>query len=279
MARFRRCSLAAIFTLGCLMAGGCPRREEAPAQSEGRQNPGIDPRPARRIGGEISGLHGAAARRPGEPEEVPAAAAIGPAVEEAAARGEVWAQTMLGKNQVTTARDEDALRAGAELLRKAAEQGDAEAQYELAALYAEGRGTEQDMDLALLWGKKAAAQGYVAAQFSVGRTLIESKEPANKAEALVFLRRAATARDRTSAIFLATVLARGDFGVSKDEREAESVLKPMAEAGDAECQFALANLYRMGTTFQAGRELSAEWLKKAAAQGHPQATQALQSLR
>ena len=45
-------------------------------------------------------------------------------------------------------------------LRKAAEQGLAEAQYELGQMYANGRGVPQDDTLAEMWLRKAAEQGH-----------------------------------------------------------------------------------------------------------------------
>ena len=45
-----------------------------------------------------------------------------------------------------------------------AERGHVEAQYLLAGMYAEGHGTERDMELALQWYQKAAANGHSDAQ-------------------------------------------------------------------------------------------------------------------
>ncbi|CAK0744461.1 conserved hypothetical protein [Gammaproteobacteria bacterium] len=42
---------------------------------------------------------------------------------------------------------------------KAAEQGDADAQFNLGIMYAEGRGVAQDIREAALWLRKAAEQG------------------------------------------------------------------------------------------------------------------------
>ena len=43
--------------------------------------------------------------------------------------------------------------------RKAAEQGDADAQYNLGVKHANGEGAQQDLSTALTWMEKAAAQG------------------------------------------------------------------------------------------------------------------------
>jgi hypothetical protein len=50
-----------------------------------------------------------------------------------------------------------------------ANQGDADAQFNLALLYLHGRGTPQDMKQAVYWLTKAAEQGFVNAKYSLGQ--------------------------------------------------------------------------------------------------------------
>ena len=52
--------------------------------------------------------------------------------------------------------------------RKAAEQGDASAQYNLGVMYENGHGVEQDDEQAVFWYRKAAEQGYADAQYNLG---------------------------------------------------------------------------------------------------------------
>ena len=61
----------------------------------------------------------------------------------------------------------------------------------------------------------------------------------------------------------------------KDEKLAEELLKPQADKGDAESQFALASLYQFGETFAARRDEAQVWLQRAADQGHPKALEIL----
>ena len=158
---------------------------------------------------------------------------------------------------------------------RAANLGSADAQYELASMYAQGRGTVQNEDAAINWARKAAEQGHQEAQFSVGRVLMESKDSDAQAEAIRRLEAAAAKGHTKSAIFLATVLARGDFGVRKDEAKSELLLKDLANRGDAECQMALASLYKIGEAFADRRELAEEWLRRAAAGGNQKAAEIL----
>lgn len=53
-------------------------------------------------------------------------------------------------------------------LYKAAEQGDAKAQYNLGVMCREGRGVPQDNQQALSWYRKAAEQGHIDAQYNLG---------------------------------------------------------------------------------------------------------------
>ena len=52
--------------------------------------------------------------------------------------------------------------------RKAAEQGDADAQFNLGLMYHNGQGVPQDHAEAARWSRKAAEQGHAGAQFNLG---------------------------------------------------------------------------------------------------------------
>ena len=56
----------------------------------------------------------------------------------------------------------------AERIRKAADQGNADAQFRLGMRYYFGRGVQQDYTEAAKWFRKAAEQGYADAQFLLG---------------------------------------------------------------------------------------------------------------
>ncbi len=158
---------------------------------------------------------------------------------------------------------------------RAAELGMPEAQYELASMYAQGLGTVKNEDAAINWARKAADQGNDEALVLLARLLLESPDSANRSEAMKRLNQAADEGKTPAILFLATMCARGEFRVPVDEARAESLLKPAAEKGDAECQFALASLYAFGNTFSGQRGLADEWLKRAAKAGHAKAAQVL----
>ena len=52
--------------------------------------------------------------------------------------------------------------------RKAAEQGVANAQFNLGTMYSKGQGVKQDYTKAVTWYRKSAEQGYALAQYNLG---------------------------------------------------------------------------------------------------------------
>ena len=54
------------------------------------------------------------------------------------------------------------------ICRKAAEQGDADAQYNLGVMYERGLGVSQDYAEAVKWYRKAAEQGWAEAEYNLG---------------------------------------------------------------------------------------------------------------
>jgi len=102
-----------------------------------------------------------------------------------------WART----NQGIVIKHEDTVAGfveAAKWYRKAAEQGDAYAQYELAQRYEKGRGVTQDFSKAVKWLRKAAEQGHLSAQSSLGEYYVKGEGVTkNYNLALKWLRKAA----------------------------------------------------------------------------------------
>ena len=59
--------------------------------------------------------------------------------------------------------------------RRAADQGHAEAQYNLGVMYDDGQGVQQDYAEAVKWYRRAAEQGHAKAQFNLGNMYREGK--------------------------------------------------------------------------------------------------------
>jgi|GEM_PF-4063843 len=110
----------------------------------------------------------------------------------AAERGDANAQydlaMMYAMSRGVTRDDEQAMA----WLHKAAEHGDADGQVTLATLYAEGRGVPQDDTQAAVWYRKAADQGQVGAQYKLGVMYASGRGvPQDKVQAVAWLRKAA----------------------------------------------------------------------------------------
>jgi len=79
-----------------------------------------------------------------------------------------------------------------QVLIKTAEQGDAEAQYELGRMYAEGNGVPQDDVKTAYWYEKAAEQGHADAQYYLGKMYFIGKGvPKDAAKAALWMQKAA----------------------------------------------------------------------------------------
>ncbi|MCH7540164.1 MAG: SEL1-like repeat protein [Proteobacteria bacterium] len=125
--------------------------------------------------------------------------------------------------------------AAAHWLREAALQGLANAQYNLAALSEKGLGVQQDSLAALLWYLDAAEQGHVLAQYSVG---------------------IAYARGR---------------GILQDYFEAERWLRKAAEQGLARAQYELGALHENGFGVPKNDDVAFKWYSLASARGNADA--------
>ena len=158
---------------------------------------------------------------------------------DAARAGNAAAQNWYGIYRVDVGRD---YAAAAPWFAKAAEQGDASAQYSLAVLYTDGLGVPRDVGRALAWYRRAAAQGYARAQNN-----------------------------------LAWFYANGQ-GVARDLARAARWYRRAAEQGNATAELSLGLLYRDGAGVPRDTAQARQWLTRAAAQGDVLAQRALATL-
>ena len=119
--------------------------------------------------------------------------------------------------------------------RKAAEQGDVDAQLLLGIMYDVGRGVAQDDREAVRWYLKAAEQGDAGAQYFLGAMYKEGR------------------------------------GVKQDDREAVRWVRKAAEQGDAEAQYFLGVMYKEGRGVAQDYVQAHKWLNIASARGHKDA--------
>ena len=102
------------------------------------------------------------------------------------------------------------------IFKQLAEQGNAEAQYNLAILYRQGKGIKQDKQTALLWFEKSAKQGLASAEYYLGH-LYDNGDTVNRdpAVAVEWYKKAAEKGNPLAQSNLGVAYANGE-GVGQD---------------------------------------------------------------
>ena len=154
-----------------------------------------------------------------------------------------------------------------EWYRKAAEQGDAAAQYALGVCYNNGEGVTQDFDEAIKWCRKAAEQGDAYAQYSLGYCYYYGNGVAiDYIQAVEWYRKAAEQGDAYAQYSLGVCYSNGE-GVTQDFDEAIKWYRKAAEQGNAYAQCALGVCYSNGEGVTQDFDEAIKWYRKAAEQG------------
>ena len=203
--------------------------------------------------------------------------------------------------------------AAAKWFEKAAVQGNGYAEGTLGDLYEDGLGVVRNLKLAFDWREKAANRGNVKAQLDLGKMYLEGLGvPKNSQKALQWLDRSATEGNPDAQYLLGRIYHQGteDVGANRDLGKSwldkaslqgsqdaiqfihwiESIgypleevwynrvpaLRKLAEDGDPEAQYQLAQHYAKGSYgVKKDAALALQWYQKAAAGGNPSAMKAL----
>ena len=180
-------------------------------------------------------------------------------------------------------------------LRKAADGGNAEAQFELGKCYANGEGVATNLAEAVKWFRKAAEQGEAGAQTFLADCYLFGRGVAkDEAEALTWFRRAAkqdgydakTAKNYLKAVedgdpeaqWHLAIAYQSGWHCAKNEIEAVKWYRKAAEQGYADAQVCLGKWYLTGEGVPADEAKAVEWIQKAARQGHEEAKQLLNEI-
>lgn len=156
---------------------------------------------------------------------------------------------------------------GPEPLLAAAGNGDARAQFEVAAIYTEGQAVPEDLKAAAIWYERAAGQGFAPAQYRLGN-LYENGRGVEKdlAQARLWYQQAAEAGNRMAMHNLAALYAGGGLG----EQQFDAAAKWFEEAanrGMKDSQFNLGMLYARGLGVKQDLAASFKWFSLAANKG------------
>lgn len=177
---------------------------------------------------------------------------------------------------------------------ESAESGDADAQYEVAIMYLNGRGVEQDFDATLLWLKRAAENGNEQAasklrrmegqrkkftttlkraesgdskaQYDVGMMYLKGRGvKLDAAESRKWLEKSAAQSYEKAVSRLAILLIKGEGG-ARDYKRARELLDSISETS-ALAQYYLGELYAAGKGVRQNHETAMNWYRKAEENG------------
>ena len=156
-------------------------------------------------------------------------------------------------------------------IKRKAEAGDAEAQFNFGQTLRWGRDVKQDYVEAEKWYRRAAEQGYVHAQFNLGwmYTNGEFVEP-DYVEAEKWYRLAAEQGYAAAQNNLGVMYARG-LSVGQDDAEAVKWYRLAAEQGYAIAQDNLGVMYDKGEGVEQDDAEAVKWYYRAAKQGYAKA--------
>jgi len=166
---------------------------------------------------------------------------------------------------------------------KAAEQGNAYAQYNLGLLYEKGTGVEQDYRQAAQWFRKAMEQGGYYASHHLG-ALYERGQGVPRSKVVAYALYDSERREKLADSMTAQEIEAGKvlsheirggglleasyyLAASQDHSQAAQWWRKGAEQGNAYAQYNLGLLYEKGDGIPQDYSQAAQWFRKAVEQG------------
>lgn len=192
-----------------------------------------------------------------------------------AEQGDSNAQTWLARIYLSM----NDMKEGLAWLRKAAGQGNLEAQALLGLAYFRGRGVDKDAQEAVKWLRPAAEKGYPRAEGLLGHVLISAEAVRNAEEGVRWVKKAAGDGDAYAQSLLGDFLVSGTAGFEKNDAEGAAWYRKAAQQGDARSRYVLGTMLHFGVGVPRDDALAQFWLELSAAQGHADAKKALAQLK
>jgi hypothetical protein len=147
-----------------------------------------------------------------------------------------------------------------------AEAGQAEAEFDLGVLYAQGLGVRRDLTEAMTWYRKAAEQGNAAAEFALGQLYLRGwGVPRDEADAIRWFQMANSVDSDGPPTDWARVEG---YGMTRDPQQAVYWYQQASDKGHPEAQYNLGRLYASGQGVQRDGEQAARWMSASATQGY-----------
>ncbi|USG59513.1 sel1 repeat family protein [Sneathiella marina] len=154
-----------------------------------------------------------------------------------------------------------------------ADAGNAQAQFNLAVLYEEGRGVDADPSKAAYWNTRAVESEYPPALHNFALSLLAEKR---NVEAINYLRQAAEKNFAASQYTLGKIHQFG-IGVPENPDLAFQYIEKAAKSGLVKAQYNLGKMYRDGYGINVDDTASALWFEMAADRGYSKAQNSISS--
>lgn len=156
-------------------------------------------------------------------------------------------------------------------IKKLAEQGDANAQFNLGASYDEGKDVPKDELQAVFWYRQAAERGNLKGQTNLGAAYESGQGVAQDfGQALLWYLKAADQGHATAQSNIGRMYTEG-LGVSKNDQQAVLWFRKGAERGDPMSQYNLGVMYFKGNGVSRDDELAYFWWLLSSARGNEDA--------
>ena len=156
--------------------------------------------------------------------------------------------------------------------KRAAERGNARAQFDLGLMYANGNGVAKNEAEALKWFNKAAQNNF-SKPVSVQRVVRTEKT----SQQFIFAKNAAAKGNARAQFDLAMMYSKGN-GVRKNEKLAFNYFHKAARNNLVEAKFQMGLNFAQGRGVKKQEQLAKYWFKLAAKAGHSRAMAYLASL-
>ncbi len=160
-----------------------------------------------------------------------------------------------------------AARVGTGEIRAAAAAGDPVAAYEIANLYADGRGTLRDLGQASAWYQRAADAGLVPAIYRLASLYERGQGVARDLRQAMALYQRAAEQGHPGAMYNLAVLLNAGAAAAPDPRAALHWFRAAAEHGVKDSQYNLGVIYSRGIGTPVDRLEAYKWFAVAAASG------------
>lgn len=188
-------------------------------------------------------------------------------LQSAAARGNTAAMVEVASHYYRESNYLDAV----EWYQKAANLGDAFAQFRMGFHYYLPKGVKQDYAVAFKWFSKAAQAGRPEAQTLLAEMYYHGRGVAkDEQQAFVWYSKAANQNEPAAQTALGTFYKLG-IGVGTNLAQAVNWYEKAANNGNHKAQLHLGDMYLHGEGIDKNEEQAAYWYKKSALQGNPEA--------